>query len=200
VVHTGGAHASFPWRTPTLKATLSRALLAGGAIAALLFGSAAHAQLAVPGTPSNLDTFGYSETLLATSVSTPTPVSILSVTGTPHYDPNGYSHAGYYGGSSVGTPGSGNNYPLEHLEVYWSVDMTKATAGLGSCEVFVNGAVYAPSKRSASFSGAENTIASVLDIALTVTGPQTVSLQCFSSDTNALTINAASMYIRERYR
>lgn len=184
-----------------MKTLRGLAVAAGLACASLVaLSSPALAQLANPGLPTNQATFGYSETLLASTSSTTTYVNVLSVTNSAHKDPNGFSNAGYRGGSGVGSPGDGVNYPFEHLHVWWSADVTKSTSGTGRCGVFVNGALYAPSVRNAASVGGEDTMGGVLDIALSVTGPQTVSLQCSSSDTALLTVNNASLLAQEVYR
>lgn len=152
----------------------------------------AHAQTNAAQRVVNRRTVGYTETLVNTSSATTTPVVAFTATFTPINDPNSYSVPGYVGGSGYGKP-------YEHIRVQWSLDGTKATSTVGSCEVYVNGALYTASKRSTGYAGGEDTISGVLDVANTVTGAQNVQLQCFSADTATFTLTAGSFLVEEIY-
>lgn len=152
---------------------------------------------------SNTRLWGFSDTLLATTSASTTPVVVLTSVNAPVSDPNSYSVPGYLGGvnGNLGlngdTGGAGFGVPVEHLHIFWSADLTKATSTTGFCELFVNGAIYPKSLRRIGVG--EDVVAGQLDIANTVTGAQAVQLQCASADTAVLTINQADMLVQEIY-
>lgn len=174
-------------------------------ICGLLDVSWAHAQSVGPTRVASVRVVGYTDTVVTATAATTTPVDVLKVTFTPVNDPNGYSFPGYLGGASGNlgtngdTGGSGYGVPVEKIRVWWSADVSKATATTGYCELYVNGALYAPSKRTSGLFANTYTLSGVTDITNTVTGAQTVKVQCASADTNTLTINQASMLVQEAW-
>lgn len=75
--------------------------------------------------------------------------------------------------------------------------VSKATAGTGTCGIFVNGAIVTATERLTDFGeiNAEMTLGYI--VPNTVVGAQTVKIQCKSSDANTLTVTAGSHLIVE---
>lgn len=85
------------------------------------------------------------------------------------------------------------------LFVTFSVDAIKASAGTGTCALFVNGAVLAFSART--LGGVVNGVMSWQGyVANTTVGAQTVKLQCKSSDTNAIFVSFAHLTVTDYSR
>lgn len=145
----------------------------------------------INGPPRNIRLWGFSNTLVNSTVATTTPVTMLSVTNTPINDPNATNSAGFAGASA--------GQPYEHLQVTWSADVTKATASTGTCQLFINGAAITNSAKTATSAGGEEAMGGVIDVPNTTTGSQAVILQCKSGDTNTFTINNAQILANEVY-
>lgn len=176
--------------------TIRRLLIAGAALASLCAAIAAPAADAQSNQsrPISLRIQG-SATISSPQTFSTTSYAALtgsSVTVTPIVDPN-MTAAPI--GQALGTMG----YPQVHEHVFWSADVTKATATSGNCAIFINGAVLASSARTGTFASGESTIAGMADVVNTTTGAQTVQLQCKSADTNGFTVNNASLYVEEAF-
>lgn len=168
----------------------------------LLFGHPAYAQPALGSGPTrvaSIRNFGIVNSFTSTANSTTAFVAVTgaSVANSTVYDPAEPV--------SFGFP----NRP-ENLYVRWSVDVTKATAGGGTCEVFLNGTGIAASARVFTPAAwpTEGTIAGVYRANLANSDPlntglqgelQTFTVRCKSSDTNAFTANTGSLEVEEHY-
>lgn len=82
-----------------------------------------------------------------------------------------------------------------YIKVDWSADVIKATTTTGTCAVYVNGAVVAASSRTIDVAAKQGVISGSYTVANTVSGAQTVKLQCKSGDTAVLTVNTAQMAV-----
>lgn len=111
-------------------------------------------------------------------------LAATSVVFTPHGDPN-----------RAEAPGT-LLWP-DYIHVSFSMDVSKATATTGACGVFVNGAELAKTTRTVSSSAGQVAMSGDFYIPDTVTGVQTVKLQCKSGDTNVFTVNNAHMIVEE---
>jgi hypothetical protein len=113
-----------------------------------------------------------------------------SVTVNPIVDPNSTNAPV---GTALGTLG----YPLVHEHIYWSLDVTKATATTGTCGLYINGALVTRTERTINYAAGEGTMGGYEDIVNTTTGSQTVKIQCKSGDTDTFTVNNGTIYVEE---
>jgi len=95
------------------------------------------------------------------------------------------------------TEAPGGPYPTVYARIVFTGVMSKATAGTGQCAIYFNGAVVTKTVQLVTFlsGSANNNVSAEWLLPNTTSGPQTVKVQCKSSDTNVLTVANAHVLV-----
>lgn len=131
----------------------------------------------------NVKVIGYGDVTAASTVNVTTYVDLAgsNITYTPTY--NDCTTAARLGACLI--------------EVDFSLDLVKATAGTATCSPFVNGAVSTTAARTITSTGGNENIGGVFIVTNSTVGAQTLKIQCKNSDTNVLTVNFGHVVYRE---